>query len=61
VQLVNEELLTEDVLRTFETLPTDFRLSVSYAARVVRLDSPLPTGAGDVVTAVAGLTPEARP
>lgn len=58
VQLVNEELLTEDVLRTFETLPTDFRLSVAYAARVVRLDSPLPTGSGDVVTAVAGLTPE---
>ena len=29
VQLINEDLVTEDVLRTFDTLPTDFRLSVS--------------------------------
>ena len=29
VQILNEDLVTEDVLRTFDTLPSDFRLSVS--------------------------------
>jgi hypothetical protein len=57
VQLINEDLLTEDVLRTFETLPADFRLSVSYVARVVRLSVPIEPDHGDVLTAVSGSTP----
>lgn len=57
VQLVNTELVTEDVLRTFETLPTDFRLSVSYVARVVRLDAPIEPSHPDVLTTIMGITP----
>lgn len=61
IELVNEDLVTEDVLRTFETLGTDFRLSVSYIARVVRLDADVDGTAPDVVTAIAGLTPSPVP
>ncbi len=56
VHLVNEDLVTEDVLRTFETLPADFRLSVSYVARVIQLNSPVSEDHPDVVTAIAGIT-----
>ena len=29
-------------MRTFDSLPTDYRLSVAYVARVVRVDSRVP-------------------
>ncbi len=61
IQLVNEDLVTEDVLRTFDTLPTDFRLSVSYVARVIRLDAPDEPDHPDVLTAVRGLVPSPVP
>lgn len=61
IQLVNEDLVTEDVLRTFDTLPTDFRLSVSYLARVTRLDAPDEPDHPDVLTTVRGLVPSSVP
>ena len=61
IQLLNEDLVTEDVLRTFDTLPADFRLSVSYLARVVRIDAPDEPDHPDVVTAVRGLAPSPVP
>jgi hypothetical protein len=61
IQLINEDLVTEDVLRTFDTLPTDFRLSVSYVARVIRLDAPDEPDHPDVLTAVRGLVPSPVP
>ena len=61
IQIVNEDLVTEDVLRTFDTLPTDFRLSVSYVARVTRVDAPDEPDHPDVVTAVRGLVPSPVP
>jgi hypothetical protein len=39
VQLILEEISTEALMRTFDSLPTDYRLSVPYIARVVRIDS----------------------
>ena len=42
VQVVPEELSVEAVMRTFDSLPTDYRLSVAYVARVVRVDSRVP-------------------
>lgn len=59
VQLVSEELTTEDVLRTFDTLPGDFRLSLSYVARTIRIEAPAEPNHPDVLTAVRGLTPTA--
>ena len=61
IQLINEDLVTEDVLRTFDTLPTDFRLSVSYVARIARIDAPDEPDHPDVVTAVRGLAPSSVP
>jgi hypothetical protein len=39
VQLTPEELTVEAVMRTFESLPTDYRPSLAYIARVVRVES----------------------
>jgi hypothetical protein len=61
IQLINEDLVTEDVLRTFDTLPTDFRLSVSYLARIARIDAPDEPDYPDVLAAVGGLAPSAVP
>ena len=61
IQIVNEDLVTEDVLRTFDTLPTDFRLSVAYVARVCRIDAPAEPDHPDVLTVVRGLTPTSVP
>jgi hypothetical protein len=57
VQLISEDISTEDVLRTFDTLPGDFRPSLSYVARVVRIDADAEANATDVLTAVRGLVP----
>ena len=38
VQLILEEISTEALMRTFDSLPGDYRLSVPYIARVVRVD-----------------------
>jgi len=59
VQLVSEDVSTEDVLRTFDTLPGDFRPSVSYLARVVRIDATSDRPEGTVLTAARGLVPTA--
>ena len=39
VQLVLEDVSTEALMRTFDSLPGDYRLSVPYVARVVRIDT----------------------
>ncbi len=39
VQLILEEVSTEALMRTFDSLPSDYRLSVPYVARVVRIDT----------------------
>lgn len=61
LHILNEDLVTEDVMRTFDTLPGPFRLSVSYVARIVRIDAPVEPEHPDVRTAVRGLTPTPVP
>ncbi len=61
VQILNEDLVIEDVLRTFDALQSDFRLSVSYCARIARIDAPDEPGHPDVTTAVRGLTASSVP
>lgn len=60
IQLVLEELSTEAVMRTFDSLPTDYRLSVPYIARVMRLDGRVAAPERPVITAVAGGVPTIR-
>jgi len=54
VQLVMEEITTEAVMRTYDSLPHDYKLSIPYVARVVRLDG-VPTIAQEVTTRILGL------
>jgi hypothetical protein len=61
VQLVLEDISTEAVMRTFDSLPTDYRLSVPYIARIVRIDSRVATPDGIVTTLIVGAVPEPRP
>jgi hypothetical protein len=54
VQLVLEEISTEAIMRTFDSLPTDYRLSIPYIARMVRIDSLAAVGPTPVTTVVSG-------
>ena len=45
VQIIPAELSTEDIMRVWDALEPAYRLSVSYTARVVRIDAdPVPAG-----------------
>jgi len=56
VQLVLEEVSTEAVMRTFDSLPTEYHLSVPYIARVIRLDGREAAPSPPATTLVTGLT-----
>ncbi len=57
VQLTLEDVPTEWIMRTFDSLPTEFKLSVPYRASTVRIDADRAFGAPDVTTAVSGFAP----
>lgn len=57
VQVVLEEVSTEAVMRTFDSLPLDYHLSVPYLVRVVRVDGLDSRAHPRASTVVAGLTP----
>ncbi len=59
VNLVMDEISTEAVMRTFDSLPTDYRISVPYIARVVRLDARQATPTPPVTTVITGKVPSA--
>jgi len=61
VQLLLDDVPTEWVMRTFDSLPVDFKLSVPYVARITRIDSRRVFASPDVTTVVAGLVPSAAP
>lgn len=55
VSLVLEEISTEAVMRTFDSLPTDYRLSIPYIARMVRIDGLRQVQDPLVTTAISGV------
>jgi hypothetical protein len=57
IQLVLEDVSTDAVMRMFDSLPIDYRLSVPYVARVMRLDGLVADPAGPVATAIIGAVP----
>jgi hypothetical protein len=61
VQIAIEDVSQDTLFRAFDSLPTDFRLSVAYVARVLRLDGRRAAPAVPVTTAATGLTPEPTP
>jgi hypothetical protein len=57
IQLVMDEISTEAVMRTFDSLATDYRISVPYIARVMRLDGQRATQSPNVTTLIKGAVP----
>ncbi|NUN15191.1 MAG: DUF4255 domain-containing protein [Myxococcales bacterium] len=56
VQLCMDEITTEALMRTFDSLPLDYKLSVPYVARVVRIDTKKMADYPPVVTVATGTT-----
>src|SRR4029079_1285087 len=50
VQVVVEAMSVESIMRPFDRLPIEFRVSVPYVARVIRIDSRVAVQAPDVRT-----------
>ncbi|HEX3129375.1 MAG TPA: DUF4255 domain-containing protein [Thermoanaerobaculia bacterium] len=61
LQVCLADISTEDLMRTFDSLPTDYRLSVLYLVRVVRIDERTPRPDVPVTTLVTGSVPEVQP
>jgi hypothetical protein len=59
VQLYLEDMPTDDLMRTFDSLTCDFRLSIPYIARVVVVSSDDGTPPPDVLTFVRGMRVQA--
>jgi hypothetical protein len=57
IQITVADMTTEDVMRTFDSLPVDFKLSVPYVARVIRLSEQQARPRPVVERAIAGLRP----
>ena len=57
VQVTPDDVPNEELARTFDVLRMNYRLSVPYLARVIRLDSRQPALAGRVATVVTGIQP----
>lgn len=61
VQLYLEDIATDDLMRTFESLACDFRLSIPYIARVVVVSTPTGDALPNVLTDVQGIRPGLGP
>jgi len=54
IQIVPDDIALEALSEAFEALTTDFRLSMPYVARVIRIDGPRGPTVGDVATVGLG-------
>jgi hypothetical protein len=61
IQICIAEITTEEVMRTFDSLPVDFKLSVPYVARVVLLSEQQARPRPDVERTLAGARPSLKP
>jgi hypothetical protein len=61
VQVVLEEVGTESIMRVFDKLSTDYRPTVSYVARVTRIDGRRAAPMSEVTTVVRGVRPAVVP
>jgi hypothetical protein len=61
VQVYLEDVATDDLMRTFESLTCDFRLSIPYLARIVVMSTNEGDAAPDVLTHIQGLRPDLAP
>ncbi len=61
VQICLADLTTEDLMRTFDSLPIDYQLSVLYVARVITLADRSATPDPRTLKLAVGMKPGARP
>jgi uncharacterized protein DUF4255 len=61
IQVCLADLTTEDLMRTFDSLPVDYQLSVLYVARVVTLSERTATPDPAVTTLATGTQPGVAP
>ena len=61
VQLYLEDIPTDDLMRTFESLACDFRLSIPYIARIVVVSTPAGDARPGVLTHVQGTRSDLGP
>lgn len=61
VQIVLDDLTTDTVMRIFDSLQADYKLSVPYMARVIRVDGQTVRVAPPVTQVVTEPKPEAMP
>lgn len=61
LQILPEEMTTEAVMRTFDSLSARYRLSVPYLVRVVQLTGPDPNEVAPTTTVVTGTLPSVTP
>jgi hypothetical protein len=61
VQVGLADLATEDLMRTFDSLPIDYKLSVLYVARIITVDERVATPDPPVATLATGIAPGAAP
>ncbi|SHN83686.1 Protein of unknown function [Geodermatophilus obscurus] len=61
VQLYLEDMPTDDLMRTFDSLRCEFRLSIPYLARVVVVSTRGGSPDGDVLTSIRGARPGVGP
>jgi uncharacterized protein DUF4255 len=57
IHLIVEDLGIDSLMRTFDSLALDYRLSVPYLARIVRLDGKAVEPPASSSTVITGLTP----
>jgi hypothetical protein len=57
IQVMVEDVSLEPLMRTFDSLDADFRLSVPYLARIVRVDGRNVEPPSPATTVLAGLAP----
>lgn len=61
IQICLADLTTEDLMRTFDSLPIDYKLSVLYVARIITVDEQVATPDPPVATLATGIVPSPTP
>lgn len=61
IQICLENLSTEDIMRIYDSLPVNFKLSIPYVARVLRIDGTRIEPDTPAVTVTKAIKPESGP
>jgi hypothetical protein len=57
IQIVQDDLALDSMSEAFQALTTDYRLCMTYVARVIRIDGPQQPSPERVTTVLSGVEP----